>query len=98
MTTREKGAGIGAVGRFGLAARSSGASHQSQLSNALSVVSANDGRGREIGRTQAKVPDNVAAPVNLDHTVVELISDEDVAGSIERLFLGSQQKTGCEEQ
>src|SRR6267143_1249315 len=74
---------IGAVRRFGLTARRPGAGHQRQLADALRVIGADDGSWREVRRTPAKLPDDFAAGVDFDYTIVELVRGEVVAGLVE---------------
>src|ERR1700731_425445 len=73
---------IGAVWRFGLTAGRSGPGHQSQFTDALCVVDANDGIRREVRGAFTKMPNDLAAAVDFDHTIVELICDEVVAALI----------------
>src|ERR1700720_714220 len=74
--------GVTAVGGFRLSAGSTGAGHQCQFTDALSIVDANDGRGREVRGTQTKMPHDVAVGVDFNHTIVELIGNEGIAGLI----------------
>jgi hypothetical protein len=74
----EEHAIIGAPARTGGlgARRRAGACHQRQVSHTLRVVHADDRSRGNIVRPAPKVPENVAGAIDLDHPVVELISDE----------------------
>src|SRR5260370_31858043 len=88
---------IGAVGRFGLTAGRPGPGHQRQVTHALCVVGANDGRRREVRGTPAKLPDDIAAPIDFNHTIVELVGDEVVAGLVELAVVGEHAtRTACD--
>jgi hypothetical protein len=80
-------AGIRAVRGFGLTAGGSGAGHQRQLADALRIVDADDGRRREVRRTQAKLPDDIAMAIDFNHPIVELIGNQNVTGSIKSFSL-----------
>src|SRR6266853_2634652 len=79
---------IGAIGRFGLTAGRPGPGHQRQFTDALCVVGADDGRRREVRGAPAKLPDDIAAAVDFNHTIVELVGDEVVAGLVELAVVG----------
>ena len=55
--------------------------------DALCVIGANDGGRAWNEGAVSKVPHDVVVPVNLDHAVVELIGDEDIAGFVETTFV-----------
>jgi len=63
--------------------RGSGAGHERERADALGIVDADDGIGREVIRPEPKRPDDAAGLVGFDDAIIELISDEKVAGLVE---------------
>jgi len=78
------------------------ARHEREIADALGVVGADDRVRRGVARAVAELPDGVATWVDLDHPVVELIGDEDVARVVEaapnrrhRAGPGARDETRC---
>ena len=65
------------------ARRRTGTSHKGERPDALGIVDAYNRPGGKIIRPAPERPEDVPGRVDLNHTIVELVRDEDIAGPIE---------------
>src|SRR5260370_20274616 len=89
MVVHEQDAVVDAGGRAGRtrARWDAGAGHQSETTDALGVISADNSGGANVRGASSELPHDVASRIDFDDAIVELIGDEDVARMIE--FLGT---------